>query len=268
MKMLIVVAIMGNLHDTKVAWGSLLHTVHEADLMIIDNGGDTDEGQEEFFNRFVVPHWPGRVQYIPFVDNLGVIKSYQYAYENSDHDILCYIHNDVAVYTPGWDSTIMHLAERQSRFGLAGFVGAEGVHPNGGRFNVHNNMLEAEIHGSRTDHIRQIAVLDGLCMAASRKMLDARNGLDLDYQVHHYYDLDLSVESLDRGFYNFYVPISHHHMSGKTACAPQFNDWLDKQMNMTGGEAQQAIFQLNMSRFQQKWIGKLTYSVNDGDFHR
>ncbi len=154
--------------------------------------------------------------------------------------------------------------DNQPNTGLLGFFGGEGVHPSSGRFYVWNNMLEAEIHGSRfqSGH-KQVAVLDGLCMIANRKMLDVRGGVDQEYLVHHFYDLDLSLESIDRGFKNYILPIYCHHQSGVTACRPLFQEWANK---YTGQESagEQILYNKNLQRFKDKWAHRLPYHITTG----
>lgn len=267
--MLISIAIMGGFAESKPFWGALLNSVQgPTDLLVIDNGAydppeDDLHNPEYCLNRFLVPFWPGEVFYHPQNDNLGVVKSLQYTYENFQHDILAFLHNDVYIYKRGWDTEVKNLFECESMAGLVGFFGAEGIHPSGGRFLVRSNMLEAEVHGDRKrDGYMRVAVLDGLSMFASREMLAQRDGVDMSFEIHHFYDLDLSLESLDRGYHNFALFTPIHHQSGLTACRPMFNNWANDLLNME--KAQDAIYLANEKRWQKKWADKLRqpYHVN------
>lgn len=273
MKMTIAVAIMGGLAETKSVWGSWLGTMKgPVDLLIIDNAATIDEGQKRFFTDFVKPKWPGKILYAAQPDNLGVVKSLQFAYENTDSDIVAFIHNDLYIYEEGWDKQVINWFTEYPETGLLGFFGAEGVHPSSGRFNVWNNMLEAEIHGWRAETHKEVAVLDGLCMIASRKMLDVREGVDLSYDVHHFYDLDLSLESLDRGFKNYILPIYCHHQSGITACKPLFQEWAngyveDKDWTKNFEDkptGENKLYHKNLERFKAKWSHRLPYHIGSG----
>lgn len=263
--MTIVVPIMGSLGDSKPVFGSWIATIGcEADLLIIDNAAHVDEKQVTFFANYVNPQWQGNVDYAPQETNLGVVKSMQFAYEYlKDTDILAFIHNDLYLYTPGWGRQVIDWFTEHPETGLLGFFGAEGVHPSSGRFNVWNNMLEAEIHGNRfREGFKQVAVLDGLSMIASRKMLDVRHGVDTSYDIHHFYDLDLSLESIDRGFKNYVLPVYCHHQSGITACRPLFQRWADEYTGEERGE--QVLYHKNLQRFRDKWSHRLPYSVGQG----
>lgn len=262
--MTIVAPIMGNLGPTKPFWGCLLNMVAgPVDLMIIDN--QPGEEEEEFFEKYVFPFWPGNVTYRPQSDNLGVPLSMQYAYKETDHDILAYMHNDLYVYKHGWDQEVCTFFEAEDKVGLVGFFGAEGIHSSSGRFECRSNMLEAEIHGHRCNiGSAEVAVLDGMNMFASREMLDARDGVDVSFLAHHFYDLDLSCESLDRGFRNYVMFLPIHHQTGSTANQPNFNDWADERLKAgTPGHGQQAMYTLNLTRWKSKWANRLPWQVGD-----
>ena len=264
MRLLIVVPVLSSLERTKPFWGLLANTCKSSDLLVIDNA--PDENEQRFWKDFVAARWIGEMYYAPQKDNLGLIKSFQYAYEEyPNYDIYAYIHNDLYVYQDDWDQIVVDRFKINSQLGLFGFFGGEGVGPGGGRMNVWSNMLEAEIHGWRTTGLKQVAVLDGMALIASRKMLDVRGGVDLSYDIHHFYDLDLSLESIDRGFENWIAGIPIHHHSGQTACLPQFNDWANRyvgeHLGLQGSQGQDLLYQKNRSRFNDKWGHKLPWKV-------
>lgn len=272
--MLVVVPIMGQLHETKGVWGALLNSVEgPVDLLIIDNAPEIYRQeqlseQHDFLKNHIGPHWPGKMGYDPQDDNIGLVLSLQHAYDKYDaYELYAFLHNDLFIYKRGWDQEVIKFYKDNytKKPGLIGFFGAEGLGPGGGRFNVHNNMLEAEVHGWRTREVKQIAVLDGLSMIASRPMLNVRGGVDTSFDIHHFYDLDLSLESIDRGFTNWYLPVPVHHWSGITANRPIFNEWANKYIGehivserMRG---QDWLYQKNLSKFRQKWDSKLPWRV-------
>jgi hypothetical protein len=252
---------MGQLDRTKAFWGHLLNSDHEGvDLMVIDNAPHTGEGQLAFFSRFIEPYWRGSFQYRTAGDNMGLINSMQYAYKESDHDIIIYMHNDLFLYDRDWVGRIKYVFENQQNCGLVGVFGAKGCSNDGGRFECYSNMLEAEIHSHRmlVTQCEEVTVLDGMLMAASRVMLDAGDGVDTNYTIHHFYDKDLSLESIKRGFNNYVVGIPVHHESGITANAELFNKWADKHF---GDDGQMTIYRKNEQRFIEKWKSTLPMRV-------
>ncbi len=266
--MLLSIPIMGEFSDTKPFWGALLHTISgPLDLLVIDNGAfrpveDKLHRPDYFLENFIKPHWPGDVFYHPQDDNLGVIQSMQYTFEGFEHDILAFLHNDVYIYGSYWDLAVKEIFEKEEKCGLVGFFGAVGVSEHSGRFHVLNNMLEAEVHGMRVDDKPyEVAVLDGLSMFASREMLAERDGVDTEFAIHHFYDLDLSLESIDRGYRNFYIPIPIHHQSGLTATRPFFNEWANQKYGMD--HAEQVLYQNNLALWKKKWAHRLPWQVGE-----
>lgn len=268
MKMAIVVPIFGGLHESKSFWGLLTsHAGLHSDLIIFDNGSMIDERQQQFFDQYVIPRWEHKAEYWAMPDNLGMVETMQYCYEKTDYDILCFIHNDLYIYTHGWDLLVKDVFESNGdRTGMVGIFGAKGVFQNSVRFHVWNNLVEAEVHGYRgslSEPPIRVAVLDGMFMAVSRKMLDAKGGVDRSFNIHHYYDLDLSLESIERGFENYVVPLYAHHVSGQTACKPAFQEWSNSREGRQQAEYY-VYYDGNQKHFVQKWTGKLPYHVDKG----
>lgn len=262
-KTTIVVPIMGSLNETKSFWGLLINTVGQndmADLLVIDNSPDEQAADfVDFFRRFVSPQWKaGTARYFHPLDNLGVVKSLQYAYEATETDYLVYIHNDLYIYNNNWISKVEDLFESRTKAGLIGVFGGLRLEKSGMRVENSSNMLEAEIHGHRRTHdYFKCTVIDGMFMACRRSMLDAGDGFDTGYDIHHFYDLDTSMESIKRGFDNYCLLLPVHHVNGVTANAQTFNDWASSYID--GG--QMALYQKNQLRFTRKWIKKLPYDV-------
>lgn len=268
MKMAIIVPIMGGLHESKSFWGSIVGAGLQSDLIIFDNGANVAENQENFFKSYVFPHMPNPsgCRYWPQKDNLGLVETMQHCYENTDYDILCFIHNDLYIYDKQWDQDILSVFQTEPKPGLVGIFGSKGVFQNSVRFHVWNNLVEAEVHGYRlisSASTLKVGVLDGMFMAASRKMLDARGGVDTNFNIHHYYDLDLSLESIDRGFNNYIYPLYAHHVSGQTACKPVFQDWATNREGVQSAEYN-IYYKGNLQRFTEKWGSRLPYHVDKG----
>lgn len=276
MEMAIIVPIMGGLHESKSFWGSIVGAGLQSDLIVFDNGASVKENQQSFFERYVFPQMPQpeRCRYWPQEDNLGLVQTMQKCYMETDYDVLCFIHNDLYIYSVMWDQEVLEVFETHPKTGLVGIFGAKGIFDNSVRFHVWNNLVEAEIHGYRLVSSApplQVGVLDGMFMAVGRKMLDERNGVDTNFDIHHYYDLDLSLESIDRGFDNFVIPLYAHHVSGQTACKPIFQDWASAREGQKRGMEEpmpraeyEVYFVENLARFTEKWRSRLPYHVDKG----
>lgn len=260
----IVVPIMGGFGESRPFWGCLLNMVQgpDTDLRVIDNTG-YDEGQKEYLERFVFAHWNGKTYYDQMEDNLGMIKSMQHAYEKEREDknrVLAFVHNDLYIYQLGWDNLVKEFM--RDDIGILGFFGGEHCGLGGGRLYNWSNMLDAESHGGRnTGEHKEVAVLDGMTLMTNIKMLDVKDGFDLDYDVHHFYDADICLESLDRGFKNYSLNFPVHHQGGLTACRGDFQEWANKYVGHDGGE--QVIYSKNRDLFERKWNARLPYHVTE-----
>ena len=262
-KTTIVIPVMGSLHQTKSFWGLLLETVGKsdlADLFVIDNSPDEDAKEFiEFYKKFIIPHWKaGVARYFHPQNNIGVVRSLQHAYENTSTPYLVFMHNDLYIYKSGWVADVEEIFDNRNQVGLIGVFGGLGLHRSGMRFENSSNMLEAEIHGYRRNGGSfRCTVIDGMFMACQRTMLDAKRGFDVGYDIHHFYDLDISMESINRGFENWAIMLPVHHVNGVTANGKTFNDWADDYI--PGGQIE--LYKKNQLRFTSKWLGRLPYDV-------
>lgn len=257
MKLTICVPVMNQIEDTKGQWGCLVANTlnkEEVELVVINNG--STDGTADFLNRFVFPHFPDH-KLINNPENIGVLASMQQGYTESKGDVIAYLHNDLYVFDYGWNNRVIENFENDPRLGLAGFLGAEGAGKTGGRMNTCSNMLEAEIHGTRIEETRKVAIFDGLALIARRGMLDQVGGFDQAYTYHHFYDRDISLASLFGGWNNLMIGVYCHHRSGVTANRPEYQTWIDNKMQTQNFTGDKASYDASERHFIEKWSGKL-----------
>jgi GT2 family glycosyltransferase len=263
------VPILNQLTESKVLLGLLRYnTSDNAEFMIIDNGSTDDI--EGFFYKYLRPK---RLRIIRNEENIGLVKTYQQAYENCETEILAITHNDVAIYEPMWDTRIVKYFESIPNLGMVGFFGAQGCGPIGERLQETpkpgmmagmSNMLEAEIHGFRLEQEwRSAAIFDGLMMICNMEMLRKGKGFDQRYIYHHYYDRAVSLQSLALGYKNIVVNVPCHHLSGLTANRPEYQAWIDKKTNHENYTGDQWTHDTNMQIFKQIWGPVLPLYVRD-----
>ena len=251
--MTIAVCCMGQLEMTKGQWGCLIANTTEKDqiqLLVVDN--NSQDNTQEFLTRFVFPHFPDH-KLIHNTENLGVIKSLDQCYRDSNGDIIIFPHNDLYILEYGWNRRVLYEFEHDTRLGLSGFLGCEGLSPDGGRWHTLSNLLEAEAHGSRITNTQEVIGFDGLCLIARREMLNQVGGFDQEYTFHHAYDRDISLTSYKAGWTNKVIPIYCHHRSGVTANHPDYGRWIAQKMHVEEGRGDQASYTASMTRFEAKW---------------
>ena len=257
MRMTVCVPFMGHLDELKGVVGQLMHMTNKTtEFLFINNGTD---GLFEWLRRYF-PHddW----HYSKSPDNLGMVKTMQYAYEMCETEILAIIHNDVFIYEKEWDQRVLRYFKEDEELGVAGFFGAEYIGVGADRSYCWSNMLEADHHGVRLvgPGSLAVAVLDGFCLVFRMDMLKKAGGFDQRYHYHHIYDKAACLQSLALGYRNIVVNIPCHHMSGITAERPQYQEWINREVGMN--QADQWTHDENHKLFKEIWDPVLPLRVN------
>jgi GT2 family glycosyltransferase len=161
-------------------------------------------------------------------------------------DVLCYIHDDLRILEPGWDTRVLNAFRHDPRCGLAGFGGATAlggdeiykrpyeVHQLGRR-DFFSNMVGAEHHGKRVTTEMPIVFTDGQSMIVKRELLDKIDGWSWwpFHLVHHAYDYGIACMARRHGYSAWLVPCHVEHRGGLTACGPKYHELAAKH----GGDA-------------------------------
>ena len=246
------VVMMNRLAESKPFWATLCGSTQtrKAQLLVVDNG--STDGSADWVEQYVLPKWHcGRVIRNPA--NVGVFAAMNQLWRETQTPILSAFHNDLYVTEPGWDDRVLAAFREEPRLGVAGFCGARGLAANGLRYDVWSNMLEAEIHGSRGWGRLWVSVLDGMALIMRRSMLDAANGFDESYRLHHRYDYDICMASINAGYQNMLIGVSCHHQSGLTASSPEYLKQAAEAAGVHEGIGDLAIHNANHERYFAKW---------------
>jgi GT2 family glycosyltransferase len=257
MKLTVAIPVMNQIEETKGMWGCHIANIEDkenTEILVIDNG--STDGTEFFLERFVFPYFPDH-RIIHNSENVGVLASMNQCYKESKGDVIAILHNDVYVFDRGWDKDVLAEFEKDPKLGLAGFLGADGVGPTGGRQGTLSNMLEAEIHGTRFTGVKPVMIFDGLSLICRRAMLDQVGGFDEGYTYHHFYDRDISLASYFAGWTNKVIGVSCHHRSGLTANRPDYQTWIDKKMETNNFTGDKTSYDASERYFLQKWGSRL-----------
>ena len=238
-------------------------------LIIIDNG--SEPSVEKSLVPFMIKYPLVKTIIHRNAENVGVTKSLNQAWQLSKEgccnpDFLFYSHSDVLIQEKDWDVKVRNWLEKISNIGVMGFGGAKGIGREDiyktpyeiwqlARFGFFSNMQDAEIHGRRmTNEIEPCVVLDGFSLIVNTKLLDEINGFDeINYPTHHCYDLDVCLESIKHGYYNFVLNVASHHLGGVTATRSDYDTWLRNQ-DINGDSEVHAKAHVN---FYNKWYGML-----------
>jgi len=176
------------------------------EIIIVDNASD-DETRE------LLPADPGLI-YIRNEQNIGLSGAYNKASHRAQGDVLCFMHNDVFIHKPGWIQMIRDFIIGRTDAGVTGLYGAKMIRRDGsfrGKTIVHAIKDEPRI---RRSHER-VAVVDGLLMALKKKVFTEIGGYSEKFPIH-FYDKDISMKCIQKGYMNYVLNIPFEHMVATT----------------------------------------------------
>jgi glycosyltransferase involved in cell wall biosynthesis len=234
---------------------------NDNEIIVIDNGSDE-------------PFADSRVTTLYNKENVGMVESLWQGLNAVKHNIVVYIHNDVLIHQLGWDILVKTAFDIVPNLAVAGFFGAKGVYPDGGRIHPESNMLgrkwgvKWDQHGHLQYWISPAATLDGLCMIFNRDII-LKEGLP-KLPPHHWYDRIIVLDLIRKGYRCATIGVGHDHASGLTSCKSDkyFNfakNWCEKN-NITIPEENaydMAIYCEGAKIFQDEWAPKLPLTVDD-----
>lgn len=196
-------------------------------------------------------------------ENVGVMPALNQAYDVAKRysDFIFYTHNDVMIYEKGWDEKLVRILSEQQNIGVAGFYGAKGIGTPGiyqspyqqsqmiRIENVSNCHRMDPVHGYRPirggQEVEEVAVMDGFSLIVNVELLNKLGGFDRRYPIHHMYDNDICLESLDKGYRNIVIAMDALHYGGRTDVG---EDWT-KNIGMSKQEVHTAAHPV----FYEKW---------------
>jgi glycosyltransferase involved in cell wall biosynthesis len=235
MKLSLVIPFIDNVDITKhcietaVKNVKLGSTFCDFELVLLDNG--SDKANSKIIKKYADAMAADGL-FIRNEENVGVLPSFKQAFQETDSDIICFIHNDVLIHQEDWVNMVVHAFTTVPNLGLAGIFGAVGVGENGGRIRSQSQMLGLEWgacqchsvawqhHSEFMDGISPAAILDGVGMFFSRQA--ANNLMETDMfdswrAPHHFYDRIIPLKLIDKGFKIATIGLGFDHWSGATA---------------------------------------------------
>lgn len=180
-------------------------------LIIIDNG--SEDGTKDFFSRFSSPGVS--LRYIRNETNLGPILAYNQGIKAGRAEFVSMMHNDVLILEKGWLDKVLRVMESDENIGIAGLAGRKRINKKGlvDESSLVHNLQNEHLNKPMKSDVEGVAVIDGLCFTARRRLLDKTGGLNEDYGYMHCYDLDISLASLKLGYRNVVVNVEAMHIS-------------------------------------------------------
>ncbi|MBG9736810.1 glycosyltransferase family 2 protein [Paenibacillus alvei] len=225
------------------------HSSQHVPILIIDNGSDPAY-QEEL--RGLGDY------YLRNETNIGVIPAMNQAWQLLDTPYIMYLHNDLFILEPHFDAKINRILAAIPYVGVAGFGGGHSVDCRGARTSFTSNMINAELYGTRMQQeFVPSVVLDGMCLIVRKELILEIGGIALQYPVHHYYDLDICLESIYRGYKIITINIAINHVGSQTSSQADYTLWLAQY-----GHTEHTLHGHNQQIFYQKWGHKQSVIVD------
>jgi GT2 family glycosyltransferase len=184
-------------------------------MVIFDNGSDPAHKPSDFAGNDtrVVRYKQNKGFYRPLLDLAAMF----------DDELVGLMHNDLFIYTPGWDQQIKTAFEMHPKLGVLGFVGSWQVDSAGGRgggtmCNFRGDRGQTQAAGLLITNLRPSIVLDSLFMIFRRPVIDIL-GIDDDIVPAHFYDKIWCMRAIEHGWQVGTLGIEVDHMGGMTLVA-------------------------------------------------
>lgn len=212
----IIIPVLNNLDVTKKCIKTIYeHNKNSAIEIIIVDNGSTDNTPRFFSSDSLADFEYGKlITYIRNDDNLGVSEACNRGAGEAGYDVLCFMHNDVFVYRDNWTVSLRNFIVGTPDAGVVGFYGAKTLRKDGsfrGKTIVHSERGHSLINNPS----EKVAVVDGLLMALRKRTFGKIGGFNSTFRVH-FYDKDLSVKAVQKGFDNYVLNIPYEHICGTT----------------------------------------------------
>lgn len=263
----------------------LENSVTKPELVLIDNGSP----ELEKFDLWSIKKFDlvKQLQKVVNDTNVGVLQTFVQGYENSSNEIIVFLHNDVLIHEKGWDQRIVDAFDNDKQLGLAGLLGSRGVMPDGGRVGVMSHMIGKEWgkcpdpqpaalhHGELMTEVAPASMFDGVGLFFRREnlkqLIEETDCFSKSKAPHHFYDRDVTLQSIANGWHCAVIGIQFDHWSGVTAnMSKQYHEfgskWCkDNGLELIDGNADLTIYKKAEQDFFNKWSGKLPLFV-EGDY--
>lgn len=188
-------------------------------------------------------------------ENVGLPKALNQARVVSKADYIFNTHSDIYMFEQDWDEKVAQAIEEAGNVGVAGFFGAMGI----GTSDIYHSpylmqqmvrtntisgnrcKLNPAIHGQMqfSQLWLQCAVLDGFSLICKKELKFWQDS------VHHCYDNQIALESIDRGLKNICINLDVDHLGGKTDVG---EDWASP-----FGKTKQQIHEESHLPFYEYW---------------
>lgn len=233
----IIVPLYHREEDTREFFRQLERVTDDYDLILVDNGFDDDD----------YIHGLNPVTYIKNDENVGVIKAINQGLEVAEGPYIAVLHSDLLIYDEGWLDHIIDFMERRADVGLVGLAGRHSIDESG---NLDFDTTIVKMRGypdfyKPTWRLTEIAVIDGLGWV----MRNIGLRLDESFGLMHFYDLDLSLQYIEKDFRVYCAAVEVMHIAD---IEERSTRRMDEYLKEIGGD-DDAYYDAVRAQFADKW---------------
>ena len=248
----IVIAVWNQLAYTRLAVEAIVkNTAPPFEFVIVDNGSRPDV--KAYFDSLKEKV---EITYIRNEENLGPIRGINQGLKASRFSYVAVIHNDVLIMEHGWLTKILSVMKADPKIGIVGLAGRKEIYKTGcvNEDSLKHNLQNEDLNRPMSEDMAEVAVIDGLCFVMRRELLKRIKGLDEAYGYMHFYDLDLSLESIQAGFKNIVVKVEAMHIGngGITRKMREYNELVKDDYG---------LWKRNRKLFERKWRHMLPVKI-------
>ena len=197
----IVVATYKREEETRKMFRQLKKVTDNYSLILVNNGFD----DKKFLKKLKLLH------YVENRENTGAIRPINQGLDLAEGEYICVLHNDLLIYDEGWLDHIIEFMERRKDVGLVGLAGRHGIKEDGS-LDLRTTVVEMRGYPKcymPTWRFTEVAAIDGLGWV----MRNIGLRLEESFGMMHFYDLDLSLQYIDKGYKVFVAAVDVWHMA-------------------------------------------------------
>lgn len=209
-KITIVIPTVDNLDLLHECIAALKYRSRVSKIIVVDNGSNPP---------ILENVWVWRNE-----ENQGCLPALRKVLPHIETELVAFMHNDVLIHETAWDIVVWDAFRDRPNLGLAGFFGAKGVAPNGGRVGSKSRMIGKRwgtawnLHGGflEKDEVMPSTVLDSLCMIFRTEYLQ-KLGIPEEWPPHHWFDRLFGVQFIKAGYDVATIGIDFDHRGGSSS---------------------------------------------------
>jgi hypothetical protein len=145
----------------------------------------------------------------------GICELYNRGAQQAKYEVLCYMHEDVAISTKDWGRLVSNILSSDSTIGLIGIAGSsyKTISPSGWfsggsmkanyvnilqKYKFENRTAAINTNNPRSERMSQVAVIDGVWFCTKKSIVAEFPFDEQTFKYFHCYDIDFSLSVIKK----------------------------------------------------------------------